>query len=226
MYTKDIIRAINTVQSFNISRIANSIIYDHRVSKCYWESQNEFLDGVKLKLVCDEYNEGSLIELLGCDYDEFLVAINESSMVAEAEVNHILSMKSCVDKLNREIGGYVNNTVIINNLIHESDDVGDISDTYHTFNELYDHRSTLFIVALRHMKNSGYKPWKSRCHEDGSMYEGMFVIGVGTSSGQCTYHFEDKYWDYAFFIEEVDRAPKFDGHTSDDVLSRLLSTTW
>lgn len=226
LYTKDIIHAINTVQSFNINRIANSIIFDHRVSKGYWESQNVFLDGVKLKLTRDEYNKEDLIELLDGDYQSFEVALSESSMVAEAEVNHILSMRSSVDKINRAIGGYVDTTTTINNLIFECDKTGGISDKYHTFDELYDARSTLFITSLYHMKSNGYKSWKSRSHEDGSMYEGMFIIGVETNSGQCTYHFEDKYWDYAFFIEELDRAPKFDGHTSADVLSRLLSTTW
>ena len=62
---------------------------------------------------------------------------------------------------------------------HEThDSVGDLSDGYHTFNELYRHRSMLFLsLCLTSFRN---KAWKSLSHEVGGdpMYNGMF-IGVG-----------------------------------------------
>lgn len=94
---------------------------------------------------------------------------------------------------------------------------GDISDGYHTFNELYDHRAVLFSVIC----NQNFDiAWKSKLHDDGTMYDGMFIAGISTCNGDIRYHIENKYWDL-FKVKELDRAPEYDGHTSDDVLERL-----
>lgn len=96
-------------------------------------------------------------------------------------------------------------------------DTGEISDGYHTFNELYDHRAVLFSVIC----NQNFDiAWKSKLHDDGTMYDGMFIAGISTCNGDIRYHVENKYWDL-FRVKELDRAPEYDGHTSDDVLERL-----
>ena len=95
-------------------------------------------------------------------------------------------------------------------------DKGDISDGYHTFNELYNHRAVLFSVICKQDKTS----WKSRKHHDGTMYDGMFIAGIGTPYGQCTYHLDNEYWEL-FKVKEIPCAPEWDGHTPDDVLTRL-----
>lgn len=97
-------------------------------------------------------------------------------------------------------------------------DMGGISDTYHTFDELYNHRMILFITILSQNKHLS---WKSRLHYDGTMYDDFFIAGITTRYGQFTYHFHEKYWNW-FSVGERERAPEFDGHTSDDVM-RLLS---
>ena len=97
---------------------------------------------------------------------------------------------------------------------------GDTSDGYHTFNELYHHRAVLFSVVVA--ANSG-RAWKSKLHHDGTMYEGMFIVGVDTLQGQATYHYDvEPYWDM-FWCKELERAPEWDGHTSDDAIERIGS---
>ena len=87
---------------------------------------------------------------------------------------------------------------------------GETSDGYHTFNELYHHRAVLFSVIVKAFPD---KAWKSKQHNDGTMYDGMFIVGIDTPEGQATYHYDiDPYWDM-FKCHELARAPKWDGHT-------------
>ena len=97
---------------------------------------------------------------------------------------------------------------------------GETSDGYHTFNELYHHRAVLFSVIVRdHIDRA----WKSKAHHDGTMYDGMFIVGIETPSGQATYHYDiDPYWDM-FDCKELDRAPEWDGHTPDDAIERIAT---
>lgn len=98
--------------------------------------------------------------------------------------------------------------------------IGDISDGYHTFNELYHHRAVLFAVICNMYPD---KAWKSKQHDDPNspMYDGMFIVGIETPEGQATYHYDlDPYWDI-FNVKEIERAPKFDGHTPDEAIRRI-----
>lgn len=104
-------------------------------------------------------------------------------------------------------------------------DVGAVSDGYHTLSELYEHRYVLFVVLCKYTRDLA---WRSRLHHDGSMYAGYFILGLYTEPGrQITYHLPMRFWDQTRGIQELDRAPEFDGHSSDDVLARLkmLDTT-
>lgn len=95
---------------------------------------------------------------------------------------------------------------------------GDTSDGYHTFNDLYHHRAVLFSVIVRVHPDIA---WKSKKHHDGTMYEGMFIVGVDTPVGQATYHYDiDPYWDI-FACKELERAPEWDGHTPTDAIERI-----
>lgn len=97
---------------------------------------------------------------------------------------------------------------------------GELSDGYHTFNELYHHRTMLFAALMQLMPDTAV--WKSRQHHDPSfpMYDGMFIAGVDTPFGQATYHVEDRYWD-AFYVKELERATPYDGHNPDEAIDRL-----
>lgn len=95
---------------------------------------------------------------------------------------------------------------------------GNTSDGYHTFDELYHHRAVLFSVIV---ENFATRAWKSKLHADGTMYEGMFIVGIETPDGQATYHYDvEPYWGM-FRCKEVDRAPEWDGHTPDQAIERI-----
>ena len=95
---------------------------------------------------------------------------------------------------------------------------GDTSDGYHTFNELYHHRATLFSVICNARPDIA---WKSKKHHDGTMYDGMFIVGIDTPEGQATYHYDIKpYW-RMFRVKELEFAPKWDGHTPDEAIRRI-----
>lgn len=96
--------------------------------------------------------------------------------------------------------------------------VGELSDTYHSFNDLYDHRMILSAFAMMNMPYA----WKAKTHEDGSMFDGMFVVGAPTPDGMITYHYDLEYWNL-FKIPEIPHAPHFDGHTPEDVIKRIKS---
>lgn len=96
--------------------------------------------------------------------------------------------------------------------------IGDVSDGYHTFNELYHHRAVLFSVICNTFKD---KAWKSKKHDTGDMFDGMFIVGIETPQGQATYHYDiNPYWDM-FKVKELPNAPKWDGHTPEEAIRRI-----
>lgn len=111
-------------------------------------------------------------------------------------------------------------------------DVGKVSDGYHTFDELYEHRIILFIALCRLLsrqeKAIGYVQsgdgfvWRSKLHTDGSSWKGWFIMGINKVEGeQITYHLPIGKWEETKFADTLDKAPVFDDHTPEDVLKRL-----
>lgn len=100
---------------------------------------------------------------------------------------------------------------------------GDISDGSHTFEELYYHRMMLFSVICNTYSDLAWKSWK---HEDGTMYEDYFIVGITTKQGDYSYHYHKDYWD-EFKVKELEFAPKWDGHVPSDItrLNSLLECT-
>lgn len=94
---------------------------------------------------------------------------------------------------------------------------GDISDGYHTFDELYDHRCILFIALVLSDGCPGaayYVP---------DHFEGWDLIYVNNSFvGQISYHVPAKFRPlYEKALIRMNENIEFDGHTSADVLERL-----
>jgi len=97
---------------------------------------------------------------------------------------------------------------------------GSISDGYHTFNELYDHRAALTAALFKSLPSGTV--YKSKHHHDGTMYDGMFIVGTELPTGESiSYHYDLDPWWGIFNIREVEHAPEWDGHTPDDVIERL-----
>lgn len=101
-------------------------------------------------------------------------------------------------------------------------------DGYHTFTELYDHRITLFIALCKQINQQPYDDdmkfgvWRSKTHSDGGVWDGWFILGIGMKDGsQITYHLPIERWDETYFAVDLETAPKWDGHTSDEVITRL-----
>lgn len=109
-------------------------------------------------------------------------------------------------------------------------DANKISDGYHTFGELYEHRVTLFITLCRTIAGLAVafeggdmsRVWRSKKHHDDTEFEGWFIMGIGTEKGnQISYHLPLSKWDETKFCATLLKAPEWDGHTSNDVLERL-----
>ena len=127
--------------------------------------------------------------------------------------------------MEEERGKKMNNIQEVQTMITDLKERGlirtkDISDGYHTFGELYHHRAILFSVICNTYKD---KAWKSLLHDDGTMFDGdMFIVGVETPQGQYTYHYHiNPYWDI-FDVQELEKAPVYDGHLPSHLL-RLFS---
>ncbi len=100
-------------------------------------------------------------------------------------------------------------------------DNSQVSDGYHSIDELYDHRCLIFLNLCKALNDYS---WKSKRHSDGSMFTDWFIAGIELRGiGQITYHVPIKYWNMSKDISEFDVAPPWDGHTSQVVLSRLES---
>ena len=111
-----------------------------------------------------------------------------------------------IEKINNEIKEYKDRT---------KNSADDISDGYQTFGDLYKHRTYLLALAMIHLPYA----WKARKHEDGTMFDGMFVVGFPTPNGMVTYHCDNEYWN-DFKVPEIPHAPHFDGYSDADVLDR------
>lgn len=97
---------------------------------------------------------------------------------------------------------------------------GEISDGYHTFNELYYYRM-LYNAAFF---NSLPKAWvhKSKKHHDGEecFGGGWFIVMANLPTGQISNHYELKDWEL-FQIPEKEVADEWDGHTPKEAAERL-----
>lgn len=96
------------------------------------------------------------------------------------------------------------------------ENIGTLSDSYHTFNDLYLHRCVLSAAFFRQIPFT----WKSKLHEDGTMFDGMFIVGAATPEGMISYHYDLPDWDL-FKVPEIPHAPVFDGHTPEQVVDRI-----
>ena len=133
----------------------------------------------------------------------------------------------------------------INSLPQET--IGELSDGYHTFNELYEFRkmynAALFnewatqnsyhthpitgqegnVVSFIEYNGPLYQVHKSWKHNDGELCfgGGWFIVSAMLPTGQISNHYKAEDWDL-FKVPEVEKALfPFDGHTGKDVLERL-----
>lgn len=115
---------------------------------------------------------------------------------------------------------------LIHAAVEPPEDKGNISDGYHTFNELYAHRFALWIAVCRLVQRDPQyqyrEAWRCKFNSDGSSYPGMFLLAMTTEDGkQLSYHLPLSKWEECDFAFTYDKPQPFDGHTSEDVIERL-----
>ena len=108
----------------------------------------------------------------------------------------------------------------IDSLQQEQTDMGEVSDGYHTFNELYYYRM-LYNAAFFNLLP---KEWvhKSKRHHTGEecFGGGWFIVMANLPTGQISNHYELKDWDL-FQVPEKEFADEWDGHTPQEAAERL-----
>lgn len=109
-----------------------------------------------------------------------------------------------------------------------AEDRAQLSDGFHSFEELYETRDALFVALCGTIyvwqHNGGLKnsTWRSKRHSDGTELDGWFIAGINYQSGQqISFHLPIEMWDDFVFALTLDTAPPFDGHTTKDVIERL-----
>ena len=97
---------------------------------------------------------------------------------------------------------------------------GSVSDGYHTFEDLYDHRCHLFVALMR---SNPEMSWRANNNSDGSSYPNWFIAGMQLPTGQISYHLPQWMWKMlnGVKIKTTKVAPKWDGHDAKQVIARI-----
>jgi hypothetical protein len=98
-----------------------------------------------------------------------------------------------------------------------------LTDGYHTMEELYDHRCALTAALAKALRGWA---WRSKAHhpEDLPMFEGgYFIVGIDLpGAGTITYHYKLRHWEKFSGVQELAHAPKWDGAQPAATVDRLL----
>ena len=105
-------------------------------------------------------------------------------------------------------------------LQQEQPDMGEVSDGYHTFNELYYYRM-LYNAAFFNLLPKELVHKSKRHHTGEECFGGgWFIVMANLPTGQISNHYELKDWDL-FQIPEKEIADEWDGHTPQEAAKRL-----
>jgi hypothetical protein len=150
-------------------------------------------------------------------------AVDESGMTYAFKTKPILR-KSVWWPQNNDyivIGDDFDNTDWQNSLV---ENLGNISDGYHTFDELYEYRMLYNALSFNLLHEKGVKVEKSLRHSDGELCFGggwFIVIAELPNVGQVSNHYEKEHWNL-FKVKEVDvPSIAYDGHSPKDAAERL-----
>lgn len=104
--------------------------------------------------------------------------------------------------------------------LQQDQDMGEVSDGYHTFNELYYYRM-LYNAAFFNLLPKGWVHKSKRHHTGEECFGGgWFIVMANLPTGQVSNHYELKDWDL-FQVPEKEFADEWDGHTSQEAAKRL-----
>jgi hypothetical protein len=133
-----------------------------------------------------------------------------------------LNVTSCINFKERKMIVLVD-TNKVPNPTSEFETIGEVSDGYHTFDELYNIRMLYNAAFFNELaKDSRYNVHKSKRHSDGEecFGGGWFIVKATLPAGQISNHYELKDWDL-FHCEERECADTWDGHSPETAAKRL-----
>lgn len=118
-----------------------------------------------------------------------------------------------------------NQGIFFREQLPEDQSRNEISDGYHTFRELYDHRRALTVALTRTAMDCFIRCWRSRFHHplDGRMFDGSFIVGIDLPNGTITYHYNEEFWEEFSHLPALDHAPRWDVAASHGTVTRLLA---
>ena len=153
---------------------------------------------------------------------------DEVEAIAKTILDVIKASKTAVDVVSKD--------GVILSYVHREN--GEVSDGYHSFNDLYKHRHALFISLLCNMADNNKAAWFSKLHHDNTFYPGWIIAGcyvkvpikdaLGTIESyvdqQIRYHLPESYIPHlkACGCVELNNAVEWDGSNSNDTIDRLL----
>jgi len=109
--------------------------------------------------------------------------------------------------------------------MQNKEETGKISDGYHTFDELYEFRLLYNALAFNAMAKQGINVQKSKRHSDGKLCFGgdwFIVIADLPGVGQISSHYREELWDFLQVPSFEVPTIIYDGHTSKDVIERII----
>lgn len=103
--------------------------------------------------------------------------------------------------------------------MNQTEDTRQISDGFHTFDELYRYRMLYHAMWANHTTVPIVKSWR---HCDGELCfgGGWFIVVAELPTGQISNHYKEDFWDL-FDVPEVDIPFKYDGHTPEEAADRM-----
>lgn len=106
------------------------------------------------------------------------------------------------------------------------EDLGKVSDGYHTIGELYEHRCLLFLYLCLQVRSKFESNetapvfWKEDVNTNG-----WFLLYLITQYGQISYHLPNKFKYLDNEVLEKKQDAVWDGHKPSDVIDRLLDSS-
>jgi len=124
------------------------------------------------------------------------------------------------DPINQGISQELTEILSIINSLQQEQDMGEVSDGYHTFNELYYYRMLYNAAFFNSLPKELVH--KSKRHHTGEecFGGGWFIVMANLPTGQISNHYEMKDWDL-FKVPEKELADEWDGHTPQEAAERL-----
>lgn len=100
------------------------------------------------------------------------------------------------------------------------DNLAQVSDGYHTLDELYEHRCLLFINLC--LSRQGSARWKidPKTHREGA-FSGWFLLYLELPTGQISYHIPNYMHHFVRDAIVQDDDYEWDGHDANETLLRL-----